>query len=91
MDLTSVLILEADIIDFNDLMTLKQIECYHSAIICFIQSTRDSQNPNKCFFTAMVKVLARNFLFENSNPDLRLPLRVVTSHTINVDDMPSLR
>jgi hypothetical protein len=74
MDLTSVLILEADIIDFNDLMTLKQIECYRSAIICFIQSTRDPQNPNKLFFTATVKVLARFFFFENSNPDLRLLL-----------------
>ena len=39
----------------------------------------------------MVNVLARNFLFENSNPDLRLLLRTVTSHTINNDDMPSLR
>ena len=91
MDLTSALILEADNIDFNDLMTLKQTECYRSAIICLIQSTRDPQNPNIYFFTAMVKVLARKFLFENSNLDLRLLLRAVSSHTINVDDMPSLR
>lgn len=92
MDLNSVLILEANNIDFNDLITIKKIECYRSAIICLIQTNREVQNPNKKFFTAMVKKLAEIFLFENSNPDLFLLLQTVTSsQTINADDYPLLR
>ena len=57
-----------------------------------IQTNSELQNPNKMFFTAMVKKLAEMFLFENSNLDLFLFLQTVTkSQTINVDDYPLLR
>jgi len=56
--------------NFNDFVTLKDLECFRCALICLIQTNRERSTVNKLFFIAMVKKLAERCCMENQNPSM---------------------